>query len=496
VSSAAQESQRPAPVKLRPNHFTNVPTYKPSSPALNVVLLDTLNTAVPRQNFAREELAHFLEKWTPGQPIAIYVLGEKLRLAQDFTDDPEVLKSAVARLKAASSARLENPAGGPPFTVANATLDATPAAMKQRIKEMMEDSAAFVTADRVRTTLDALSSIARHLAAYPGRKKLIWISDTFPFNVTDQLGLKAATRLDLQADNHVSDHLLMDSQVAIYPVDAHSLQVPFFHDVGIGNPRDLGVKAANSGAKSLEFMSEDFGNHLDVHTTMNDLAAKTGGRAFYYDNDLQAAIRHSISDGSTYYTIGYYPQDKNWDGQFRKIEIKVDRAGAKIHHRQGYFALEPGAFLKQDQQKRLLALHQMLDLNVPVSTTLLFQAAVLGPSLETQNRLVVNFGIDPRAISFEKDTAGRENASVECAVAAYSEQGTLIKSDASTVNASLLAAEFDRVNHSFFPCQETIDLPAGSYTLRLGVLDHHSGLIGTANASAVVSATNSPAPSN
>src|SRR5689334_18343772 len=392
---AAQELNRPAPVKLPPNHFTNVPAYKPGSAALNIVLLDSLNTAVPRQTFAREELARFLQKWTPGQPMAIYVLDGKLRLAQDFTDDPGALRNAIARLKPAGSARLDNPAGGPPLTAANANLDGTPAEIKQRIKEMQDDSAAFATADRIRTTFDALISIARHLSAYPGRKNLIWISDAFPFNVNDQLELKAAARHDLQTYNHVSDHLLMDSQVAIYPVDAHSLQVPVFHDIGMGNPKDLGIKASNAGPASLELMSEDLNNHLGVHTTMNDLAAKTGGRAFYYDNDLQAAIRHSIIDGSTYYTIGYYPQDKNWDGQFRKIEIKTGRPGVKIHHREGYFALEPSSFLKQDPEKRLLALKQMLDLNVPVSTTLLFQAAVLGPSQQTRNKLVVNFGIDP-----------------------------------------------------------------------------------------------------
>ena len=33
-----------------------------------------------------------------------------------------------------------------------------------------------------------------------------------------------------------------------------------------------------------------------------------------------------IEDGSTYYTLTYYPENKNWDGLFRRIQVKSDRA--------------------------------------------------------------------------------------------------------------------------------------------------------------------------
>src|SRR5437763_11883670 len=114
ASSALPHSSFSLPAKVPPNVVTNLPSYKSAS-ALNIVLLDVLNTAVPRQSQAREALTRFLEELPPHQPIAVYLLGDNLRLVQDFTDDPQALKNAVARVQNASSKRLDNPTGGPPL---------------------------------------------------------------------------------------------------------------------------------------------------------------------------------------------------------------------------------------------------------------------------------------------------------------------------------------------------------------------------------------------
>src|SRR5262249_27307584 len=80
---------------------------------------------------------------------------------------------------------------------------------------------------------------------------------------------------------------------------------------------------------------------ISAHATMSSVADQTGGKAFYNTNNIDKAIRDSMEDGSTYYTLGYYPENKNWDGRFRRITVKVGRAGVKLHYRQGFFAVEP-----------------------------------------------------------------------------------------------------------------------------------------------------------
>jgi hypothetical protein len=45
-----------------------------------------------------------------------------------------------------------------------------------------------------------------------------------------------------------------------------------------------------------------------------------------------------VRDTSTYYVIGYQPEIAAMDGKIRKIEIKTNRAGAKVRARKSYAA--------------------------------------------------------------------------------------------------------------------------------------------------------------
>jgi hypothetical protein len=71
--SKARASQAPV---LPPDTFNNLPRYKPNG-ALNVLLLDALNTSMPNQAYAREAMIKLLEKLPQGQPMAVYLLGNR-----------------------------------------------------------------------------------------------------------------------------------------------------------------------------------------------------------------------------------------------------------------------------------------------------------------------------------------------------------------------------------------------------------------------------------
>ena len=489
ASAAAQK-----PAELPANIFTNVPRYSANS-ALNVILLDSLNTTLPNAAYVRDEMLKYLAKIPEGQPVAVYTLGGKLQMLQDFTSDPALLKEAVKKFKAHASPLLDNPSGGPGTQIVpTGFFDSgmVPQQMQQAMQQFEDERIAFQTDIRIRHTLDALNLLGRNLSGYPGRKNLIWISEAFPINIDPDLSLTGDSFAGMR--NYASQiaqtaDALIDAQVAVYPIDARGLVGSSLYDAANTGRDQFGRGIGNNGARLGTTLSNESAQLQSVHGAMREVAERTGGKAFYNRNDIDGAIRSSIDDGSSYYTLAYYPSNKDWNGKFRKIQVKVQRAGVRLRHRQGYYAVNPKTFVDKTQQQQDSVFAQALNLDVPISTALLFRAGVLQPSEKTENKTLVNFVMDSHAINFEAENDGLQHASVQCVVQAFTDKGKQIKTEATTITAALKPDTFKKIiQQSSFPCQQPIDLPAGTYLLRLGVRDNHTGLIGTANAKVTIAA--------
>ena len=91
-------------------------------------------------------------------------------------------------------------------------------------------------------------------------------------------------------------------------------------------------------------------DHCDViHTYEHDehgeqvlkkLAEATGGRMLEVRgmDKLEAALDEISEELHHQYSLGYYPNNQNWDGKFRKIQIVAQGNGYKVFARKGYYA--------------------------------------------------------------------------------------------------------------------------------------------------------------
>ena len=106
------------------------------------------------------------------------------------------------------------------------------------------------------------------------------------------------------------------------------------------------------------------------------------------------------------------------------------------------------------------------------------------PSPETQNKLVVEYAIDPHMVIFEKLENGLEHSQVDCVVRAFTKTGgeTPVKTKAERVDGRLKPEVFENIKKTFYPCRVEMDLGEGHYYLRLAVRDNLSGLVGSYNA--------------
>jgi len=433
---------------------SNAPQFRSGS--LNVVLFDSVNGDLTAHAYAKDQLVQFLSSGELGQPLAVFALQSQIKLLHDFTTDSAALKESVQHYK-------------PP-------VQSSQTESFESRESAFSNQGNYHTNERdIETTLNQLNALAKILKGYPGRKNLIWLSESFPLSLFPETTLRSSmsgqdlrsaetssggpsTFENLQTSAPFKSYAalvrkvadaLMDAQVAVYPVDAGALG------------RD---------------------SHLAAQHTMNDVAAWTGGEAFINRNDLAASMRTSIDDGSIYYTLEYYPSNKKWNGEFRSIQVKTDRPGVKLRYRLGYYAVDPEKLNKEESDKLAETVSRAMEFDTPSYTAVRFQAGVMPPS-EKNKKVVVNFAIDPHSLSFEHRSDGLEHAKVGCVVWAYGkdkEKPTMSKEV--TQDAGLKPDVYKQLMSQYFPCKQEIDLKPGNYTLRLAVIDRTTNLIGTANA--------------
>ena len=87
---------------------------------------------------------------------------------------------------------------------------------------------------------------------------------------------------------------------------------------------------------------ERFGRDWSVkaRARMEALAKKTGGRLFTARSvaDIEPVLPELAREMRSVYEIAYYPANQDFDGGWRRVRIRVDRPGAQVRSRPGYFA--------------------------------------------------------------------------------------------------------------------------------------------------------------
>jgi VWFA-related protein len=489
-------SNAKVPFQLPANVFTNAVQLQTSGPR-NVIVLDAWRSLPENQSFARSQIIKYVKQMPVNAPTAIFEFGNGgIRMLQDFTTDRNLLLKAAKKIKTelslVQSRGMQWGMGGYSSSFPAQYLSNIGAGDERQV----------------------LQDFATTLAAYPGRKNLIWISDSLmttsysdgalgmsPFlGGSLVLGAFDFTETENGAETSKTAEAMIDSQVAVYPVDprgvpgvpqpftAQSGGSPFSASNGsFGGFGGFGGDPFDSGYQLRGPALFRDGPYLQsLYHQMDDLAARTGGKAYYSRNDLAKAISDGVNDGSTYYVLGYYPDNKYWNGSFRRIEVKVNRPGITLRHRPGYVALDPETYTSKPAAMQDTDLHRALNLSTPVETMLTIYAAVTPPSPQTQNKVSVLYAINAQGLDFQHGDDGLEHASVDCIAQAFTEKGEVVKASANTYLASLKPEWFKWVSQNGFPCTQSLELPAGSYQLKLLARDNNTGAIGTVNAKITV----------
>jgi len=141
-----------------------------------------------------------------------------------------------------------------------------------------------------------------------------------------EVGRKAVVIVALSGDAH-SESTMADALEALLENDAiaYVLQI---YDASKRDKCDvLHIYDKDSHGESL----------------LKKLAEATGGRMLEVRgiDKLEAALDEISDELHHQYSLGYYPENKNWDGKFRKIQISPGGKDYKLYARKGYYANPP-----------------------------------------------------------------------------------------------------------------------------------------------------------
>ncbi|HEV2493263.1 MAG TPA: VWA domain-containing protein [Terriglobia bacterium] len=500
LSVFALNTAQAAPAALPPGTYTNRPEGRSQAGSLSVILLDGLNTSFEDQTWSRSEVTRFLEQLQPQDRVAIYLLGEHLAVAQDFTSDSRTLLTVVRRLEGRVARELAGSTTAMPATVNDTAIGpmtgldsvsnqsstvgtvgpgssgagqsaglAAAAAAQAREEALFaqwieERETAFFSVDRVRRTLDALVAIANHLASFPGRKNLIWVSASFPIQIgmlTPRAPGDTRTQQQFGPELERAARALNNANLAVYPVDARGLVAG---GASNGTTPASGRGVAGEGVRDPEQL-------FSTQGVMDALADSTGGRAFYNTNDLPRAIRSALDDSEVSYTLGFYPSNIKWDGKFHQIKVQVDRPGARLRYRQGYFALYAGP---TDEQQSKAALSQAIRSPLDAST--------LGVTIAMEkagNRGKLRITVDAHDVSFQNEKDGVKAVTLDFLVAEFAADGKIKSNVLHTVHMGVAAKGFEQVLRNGLALILSLDLEEGATELRLVVRDTATGNLGS-----------------
>lgn len=290
-------SRGPNAPPLPPNVFVNLPDTPEHGP-LYVILYDLTNTEQDDQMTSRQQILKFIRNKPAGTRFAIFVNSDAVALAQGFTDDKDLLYAALdGKHPKAHVPRL--------FLYGRNYGRGDPSSMVQ-----------------------VLTHIGNYLDGIPGRKNLIWASDTFPVDLFPRDGDPANWQDQIRAEINA----LAQAQIAVFPLSVRGPDPTGEGGMTGGGPHTgVGGESAASPPGAVAVNSAGGGPILSTMgkggqagrnlTTEDVIASMTGGRAFYNTNDVTGALDEATTDGGNYYTLTYAPPSHYDDGKCHNIIV-------------------------------------------------------------------------------------------------------------------------------------------------------------------------------
>jgi len=274
--------------------------------------------------------------------------------------------------------------------------------------------------------------------------------------------------------------------------------IVFFTERGLTLPRleedELLAAAANDARVAIDTietggiyvgqtggaLAEGRWNQTFAFKTLRTIAELTGGVSSIAESGATAMAR--LDDVTrTGYLLGYYPTNGNWDGRYRKVQVKVSRPGVNVHYRHGYFGRKDLTTFNRREFVTADRIRAAASFRREITDIRLKVEASMGRAEDGRGyEISVGVNIDPSKLAFtfiEGVHAGRISIAVFC----WDDRGNALGNSMQTADLKLKDELFKQILGAGIPYKAQFPVTPGVRSVRVVVYDAKADLIGSAD---------------
>jgi VWFA-related protein len=497
AESEPENSRASAPEGRSPAS-ADTPGQTPRAANTTILLIDASNVAFADLTYARQEMLRFLKSVAPEERVGLYLLkhyGFEI-LLEPTSDHAAVATRLAAWMPTAQDllhAQHEEDRNRQHIEyVQNVTdlsyVNGNVATGQGDIALPVDPQLRSLGDSPERDALAMLQRVARHLAAIPGHKSLVWIASD---NVLADFSEKAPSVE--KGDKHLDPlalharEALNDAQVSVYPLDVSQLEAGGVNaDLQHANvqlkpttnetvqllmlppgEREEAQEQLNRSRRDINPGRVTAKLQQDTHPiqgTFRELAEATGGRAFRRSGDIASELNQIVADGRAAYLLAFRP-DTQPDGQYHVITVKTAQPGVTLRYRAGYLYEKEAATMRDRIRQAIWDARDGTDIGV--------RAQVTGAGTTQIAKLTISAADVALA-----QHADRWTDKLHLLLVIRNDSDLKAKVGGRTLELQLKPATYQRALKDGIEIDQPIPTPQQSESIRILVIDENSGRIG------------------
>ncbi len=434
---------------------------RPFSGRVYVMVLDSAHTLPQNTNLVRRAAKRFIDEKLGSNDLMAVVMARGVAggadAGQEFTSNKRLLNVAVEKFRGTQprSATLNK--------VDDVNMKAGQRAAIRAAGGTPEDPQDMEVKERefnARAVLEELTAVAEWFASVHGRKKsILFFSEGISYDIHDVFANQGKTLMQelIRATTK--------ADAVIYTIDPRGLQ-------GLSDG-SIELTSVDPAENQPDLSERGLQNESRLaRESLQNLAAETGGFAIVNTNGLANNYDRIVQENSAYYMLAYFPPNPRRDGKFHNINVRMKRPGLTVRARRGYAnpSGKPPVPVKSDLSAELI---ETLQSPIPVGGLGMKVFAV--PFKGTAPNASVLLGVELRG----RDLVTSANGKIELAYWAVDSKGKMKASQKESITLNLRPETKSRLEQTGLRVLSRMEVPAGTYQLRVAARDTNGGAVGS-----------------